>query len=123
MAFVELQRTQSLTRPMTHAAISTSHNSISSPYSQSYSPRVLQHQKQTQYSMLQIKPISKKHISTIAILLLHHHLSFIYPTSSSEGPHKLREEVTKHTHIRHNHSSLTTKLPLVKKLMLKKLFF
>ena len=34
----------------THAAISnfsTSHNSISSQYSQSYSPRVFQHQKQT----------------------------------------------------------------------------
>ena len=62
MAFAELQWTQSLTRPMTHAAISTfstSHNAISSPYSQSYSPWVLQYQKQTQYSMLQIKPISK----------------------------------------------------------------
>ena len=53
------RRTQSLTRPTTHAAIWTSHNSISSSYSQAYSPRVSQHQKQTQYSMLQIKPISK----------------------------------------------------------------
>ena len=51
-----------LTHPTTHAAISTfstSHNAISSPYSQSNSAWVLQHQKQTQYSMLQIKPISK----------------------------------------------------------------
>ena len=42
-------KVQSLTRPTTHAAISTfstSHNSISSQYSQSTSPRVLQHQKQ-----------------------------------------------------------------------------
>ena len=34
--------------------------------------RVLQHQKQTQYSMLQIKTYSQKPISTLAILLLHH---------------------------------------------------
>ena len=37
MSFVKMQRTQSLTRPTTHAAIttiSTSHNSISSQYSQ-----------------------------------------------------------------------------------------
>ena len=34
-------------------------------------PRVLQHQKQTQYSMLQIKTIHKN-LSTLAILLLHH---------------------------------------------------
>ena len=64
MSFVELQRTQSLTRPTTHAAISnfsTSHNSISCQYSQSYSPRVLQHQKQTQYSMLQNKTYLKKY--------------------------------------------------------------
>ena len=49
-----------LTRPTTHAAISTfstSHNAILSPYS--YSPRVLQHQKQTQYPMLQNKTIHK----------------------------------------------------------------
>ena len=37
--------------------------------------RVLQHQKQTQYSMLQIKTYSQKPISTLAILLLHHHPS------------------------------------------------
>ena len=64
MAFAKLRRTQSLARPTSHTAISAfsiSHNSISSPYSQSYSPRVLQHQKQTQYSMLQIKLIPKTH--------------------------------------------------------------
>ena len=39
MSFVKMQRTQSLTRPATHAAISTfstSHNSISSQYSQPF---------------------------------------------------------------------------------------
>ena len=52
-------KAQSLRRPTTHVAISTfstSHNSISSQYS----PRVLQHQKQTQYPMLQIKTYSLK---------------------------------------------------------------
>ena len=39
MPFVKIQRTQSLTRPTTHAAISTfstSHNAISSKYSQPF---------------------------------------------------------------------------------------
>ena len=79
------------------------HDSISSQYSQSYSPRVLQHQKQTQYSMLQIKTIPK-HISTIAILL--HHPFLLFLTTISKGPHKLSEEVTKHTQTCHNFSSL-----------------
>ena len=53
-------KAQSLTRPTTHAAISTfstCHNSISSQYSQPFTS--LAAQKQTQYSMLQIKPYSK----------------------------------------------------------------
>ena len=45
-------KTQSLTRPMTHAAFSTFSTFSLLPI---YSTRVLQHQKQTQYSMLQIK--------------------------------------------------------------------
>ena len=52
-------KAQSLTRPTTHTAISTfstSHYSISSQYT----PRVLQHQKQTQYSMLQNKNLIPK---------------------------------------------------------------
>ena len=64
-------KVQSLTRPTTHAAISifsTSHNAISSSYSQSNSARVLQHQKQTKISMLQIKTYFQKHISTFGIL-------------------------------------------------------
>ena len=63
MSFVKIQRTQSLTRPTTHAAIltfSTSHNAISSLYSQSNSARVLQRQKQTQYSMLENKTLFLK---------------------------------------------------------------
>ena len=39
--------------------------------------QVLQHQKQTQYSMLQIKTLFQKYLSTIAVLLLLHHPSFI----------------------------------------------
>ena len=64
---------QSLTRPTTHAAISnfsTSHNSISSQYSQPFTS--LAAQKQTQYSMLQIKTLFQKYISTFAILLIRH---------------------------------------------------
>ena len=86
MSFVKLQRTQSLTRPTTHAAISTfstSHNSISSQYSQSYSPRVLQHQTQTTFSMLQIKTIPKTHFD-----LQHLSTSSFYlylPLKLSEG--------------------------------------
>ena len=60
MSFIKMQRTQSLTRPTTHAAISTfstSHNAILSQYSQPFT--CLATQKQTQYSMLQIKPYSK----------------------------------------------------------------
>ena len=64
-------KVQSLTRPTTHAAISTfstSHNAILSPHSQSNSAQVLQHQKQTQISMLQIKTYFQKHVLTFGIL-------------------------------------------------------
>ena len=98
MAFVKLQRTQSLTRPTTHAAISTfstSHNSISSPYSQSNSPRVLQHQKQTQYSMLQIKTILKtpfdyRHLTSTFYLYL--------PLNLARGLTTISEETTQSKH-------------------------
>ena len=36
ISFIKMQKTQSLTRPTTHAAISTSHNSVSSQYSQPF---------------------------------------------------------------------------------------
>ena len=59
ISFVKMQRTQSLTRPTTHAAIltfSTSHNSISSQYSQPFTS--LAAPKANQYSMLHIKTLS-----------------------------------------------------------------
>ena len=70
MSFVKMQKTQSLTRPTTHAAISTSHNSISSKYSQPF----------TSFAAPKANPIFHaanknlilKHISTLTILLLHH---------------------------------------------------
>ena len=71
-----------------------SHNSISSPYSQSFL-RDLQHQKQTQYSMLQIKTILKTHFD-------YRHLI----SSSSFYFSQPSEEVIKHKHAHHNSSSL-----------------
>ena len=52
MFFAKIQLIQSLTRPTTHAAFST-FSTFS--FLTIYSTRVLQHQKQTKYSMLQIK--------------------------------------------------------------------
>ena len=60
-------------RSTTHAAISTSHNSIFSQYSHPFTS--LAAPKANQYSMLQIKPYSQKPISTLAILL-HLHSTF-----------------------------------------------
>ena len=90
LAFAKLRRTQSLARPTIRAAFSQIyHISISSLYSQPFL-RDLQHKKQTQYAMLQIKTILK-HISTSYILKL---LSFIYPISISE-----EFNVNTHTHV------------------------
>ena len=52
MFFTKIQLIQSLTRPTTHAAFSTF---TTFSLLTIYSTRVLQHQKQTKYSMLQIK--------------------------------------------------------------------
>ena len=52
MFFAKIQLIQSLTRPTTHAAFST-FSTFS--FLTIFSTRVLQHQKQTKYSMLQIK--------------------------------------------------------------------
>ena len=56
-------------------------------------------QKQTKYSMLQIKTIPKNTFRLSASYFFI--LSFIYPTSFSERPYKLSEEKTqrKHTHV------------------------
>ena len=59
--------------------------------------RVLQHQKQTQYSMLQIKTYSQKPILTLAILLLLHHSTFI-SHKLHEGLTTLSEETTQRKH-------------------------
>ena len=73
-------KAQSLTRPSTHAAISTfstSRNTISSQYS----PRVLQHQKQTQIShaankTYSLKPFDHRHLTSS---------SSFYSSQLSEG--------------------------------------
>ena len=60
MAFVELQRTQSLTRPTNTLPSQPSQLLITQFRLNTHNlSRVLQHQKQIQYSMLQIKPIPK----------------------------------------------------------------
>ena len=66
-------KAQSLTRPTTHAAISTfstSHNSISSKYSQPFTS--LAAPKANLIFHAANKNLILKHISTIAILHLHH---------------------------------------------------
>ena len=78
-------KTQSLTRPTTHAAISTfstSHNSISSKYSQPFTS--LAAPKANPIFHAANKNLILKHISTIAILLLHHSTLYL--------PLKLSEE-------------------------------
>ena len=110
MSFVENQRTQSLTHPTTHAAIttfSTSHNSISSQYS----PRVLQHQRQTQYSMLQIKTLSLNTFRPSASYLLHHPPFISH--NLARGITTLSGETTqrKHTYVTPSSSLNTNKLP------------
>ena len=58
----------------------------------------MQHQKQTQYSMLQIKTYFQKYLSTIAIFII---IFQLFLTSISEGITTLSEETTqrKHTYI------------------------
>ena len=86
---------QSLTRQTTHAAISTfstSHNIISSPYSQPF----------TSLAALKANPIFHaanknlilKHISTIAILLLHHPPFITYKLS--EGTNNTKRGSNQH---------------------------
>ena len=71
-------KTQSLTRPTTHAAISTFstyHNTISSKYSQPFTS--LAAPKANPIFHAANKTLFQKYLSTIAILLLHHS-TFIY---------------------------------------------
>ena len=117
MFFVKIQRTQSLTRPTTHAAISpfsTSHNTISSPYNLN-PPRVLQHQKQTQYPMLQIKTLS---LNTFRLSPSYIFILLLFLTNLARGLTTLSEETTqrKHTYVTtiflaNNKLSLATNKP------------
>ena len=92
-------RTLSLTRPTTHTAISTfstSHNSISSQYSQPFTS--LAAQKQTQYSMPQIKPYSK---NTFRLSPSYFFILLLFLTNLARGLTTLSEETTqrKHTYV------------------------
>ena len=95
MAFAKLRRTQSHARPTIRAAFL---NFLIPPFrlfTHNLSTR-LTAQKQTKYSMLQIKTIPKN-ISTSTSWTF----SFIYQTTISEGSYKLSEETTqrKHKHV------------------------
>ena len=92
-------KTQSLTRSTTHAAISTfstSHNSILSQYSQSFTSLAAPKNK-PKYSMLQIKPYSKNTFrlspSYFFILLL-----FTLKTFARALQHSARKQLNVNTH-------------------------
>ena len=110
MSFIKMQQTQSLTHPTTHAVISTfstHHNAISSQYS----PRVLQHQKQTQYSMLQIKTLS---LNTFRLSPSYYFIILLlFLTNLARGLTTLSKETTqhKHTYVTPSSSLNTNKLP------------
>ena len=96
------KKTQSLTRPTTHAAISTSHNSISSQYSQ----------PSTSLAASKANPIfhaANKNLFLKTPFDLRHLISsssstFYFLTIMSEGPYKRSEETTqrKHTYVTTN---------------------
>ena len=102
MSFVKIRRTQSLTRPTTHAAIttfSTSHNSISSQYSQPF----------TGLAAPKAKPIfhaANKNLY-IKIYFDYRHLTssssfyLLFLTTLARGLTTLSEETTqcKHTYV------------------------
>ena len=104
MVFAKLRRTQSLARPTTRAIFST----LSYLYFVSLLTTRLAAQKQTKYSMLQIKTIPKntfqlRHLEPSPLF------TFIYQTTISKIPYKLSEETTqrKHTHT-HTHTHVYT---------------
>ena len=108
MSFVKMQRTQSLTRPTTHAVISTSHNSISSKYLQPFTSLATSRANPIFHAAN--KNFILKHISTIAILFLHP--PFI-SHNLARGLTTLRErkQLNVNTHTLHPSSSLTTNFP------------
>ena len=104
-------KTQSLTRPTIHAAISnfsTSHNSISSQYSQPFMSLAAPKANPIFYAAN--KNLILKLISTIAILLLHHPPFISH--NLARGLTTLSEETTqrKHTYVTPA-SSLTSNFP------------
>ena len=98
MAFTKLRRTQSLAHPTTPTAFSTLSYLHFVFYSQSFLWD-LQHQKQTQYSMLQIKTIPKITFQLSASYF------FILPLLTITN--LARKQLNVNTHIRYNLSSLT----------------
>ena len=103
MAFIKLQRTRFLTRPTTHAAISTfstSHNSISSQYTQSYSPRVLHYQKQTPIFHAANKTTLKTHFDLRHLTYYYFFILLLFFSQPSEEITTLTEETTQRKHPR-----------------------
>ena len=93
-----MQKTQSLTRPTTHAAISTSHNSISSQYSQPFTslaaPKANPIFHAANKNLFLKTPFDLRHLTSSSS-------SFYFLTTISEGTYKLSEETTqrKHTYV------------------------
>ena len=118
MSFVKRQKTQPLTRPTTHAAITTfltSHNSISSQYSQPFTslaaPKANPIFRAANKNLILKTPFDYRHLTSSSS-------SFYFLTTISEGPYKLSEETTqrKHTYVTpifhaHNKLSLATNKP------------
>ena len=104
-----MQTTQSLTRPTTHATISTSHNSISSQYSQPFTSLAAPKANPIFYAAnknLFIKtPFDSRHLTSSSFYLL-------FLTNLARGLTTLSEETTqrKHTYVTPS-SSLTTNFP------------
>ena len=100
MSFVKMQKTQSLTRLTTHAAIttfSTSHNSISSILTSLNStslaaPKANPIFHAANKNLFLKTPFDYRHTSSSSST------SFYFLTTISEGPYKLSEETAQHKH-------------------------
>ena len=96
-------------RPMTYAAISTSHNSISSQYSQPFTslaaPKANPIFHAANKNLILKTPFDYRHLTSSSS-------SFYFLTTISEGPYKLSEETTqrKHTYVTPSPSLLTNQL-------------
>ena len=99
MSFVKnAKKTQSLTRPTTHAAISTSLNSITSQHSQTFTslaaPKANPIFHAANKNLIPKTPFDYRHLTSSSS-------SIYFLTTISEGPYKLIEETTqrKHTYV------------------------